>query len=98
MANQDESRYKTRVETNRWESFTRLTFIYFADQGYEVEQEFDPADGRYTLSFTDEDRDETAIFVYDGGPPDMAQENLQQMQKLFEETADLSRLWMDMLE
>lgn len=98
MANHDESRYDTRVETNRWESFTRLTFVYFADQGYDAEQEFDLENGHYKLNFTDEDRDETAVFVYEGGPPDMAQESLQQMQKLFEGTADLSRVWSDLLE
>lgn len=98
MAEQSESRYSTRVETNRWESFTRLTFIYFADQDYDVTQEFDPGKGHYELRFTDEERDETAAFVYKGGPPDMAQESLQQMQRLFEETTNLSRLWMDMLK
>jgi hypothetical protein len=96
MADQSESRYETRTETNRWESFTRLTFVYFADQGYDVTQEFE--DGHYKLRFTDEERGETAVFVYEGGPPDMAQESLQQMQRLFEETADLSGLWMDMLK
>jgi hypothetical protein len=97
MTDRDERRYNTRVETNRWESFTRLTFAYFADQEYDVEQAFHPGDGSYELRFTDEDRDEEAVFVYEGSPPDMAQESLQQMQKLFQETTDLSKLWTDML-
>lgn len=98
MGTQEERRYTTRVETNRWESFTRLTFVYFADEGYDVDQEFDTDGGEYSISFTDDDRDETAVFVYEGGPPDMAREGLQQMQRLFEETDDLSSVWMDMLK
>ena len=97
MANQDDSRYQTRIETNRWESFTRLTFSYFADQEYDVEQDFNVEDGSYEFRFTDEDRSEEAVFVYEGSPPDMAQESLQQMQKLFEGSASVSRMWTDML-
>lgn len=97
MAGQDENRYETRIETNRWESFARLTFMYFADQEYDFEQGFDADEGQYKLTFTDDDRDEIAEFVYEGGPPDMAQESLQQMEKLFDETSDLSSVWMDML-
>lgn len=98
MVNEDGSRYETRIETNRWESFTRLTFSYFADQGYDVEQEFNVEDGSYELRFTDEDRDERAVFVYRGSPPDMAQESLQQMQRLFEGSANISRMWTDVLK
>lgn len=98
MANEDESRYDTRVETNRWESFTRLTFTYFADQEYAVEQDFDLEEGSYELRFTDEDRDERAVFVYRGSPPDMAQESLQQMQRLFQGSTELSQMWMKKLE
>lgn len=95
MSDPEGSHYSTRVETNRWESFTRLAFIYFADEGYSVTQKFE--NGNYTLVFTDEDRDEYALLVYEGGPPDMAQESLQQMQKMFESTADLPGLWQEML-
>lgn len=96
MGDQEESQYGTRIETNRWESFTRLTFVYFADQDYEVTQDFE--NGQYTLTFTDEDRDERAVFVYTGGPPDMAQESLQQLGKLFEGTDELTRFWGEMLD
>ncbi|MFB6118320.1 hypothetical protein [Halosegnis sp.] len=89
--------YDTRVETNRWESFTRLTFVYFADEGYSVSQRFDPEQGSYEVTFTDDDRDERAVFVYEGSPPDMARESLQQLQRLMTGTADLSRLWTDAL-
>jgi hypothetical protein len=40
MVNQGTTRYTTRIETNRWESLIRLTFTYFADPEYDVEQEF----------------------------------------------------------
>lgn len=98
MADETDPRYETRVETNRWESFTRLSFSYFADQAYEVEQSFDPEAGAYEITFTDDEREEVAVFVYDGSPPDMAQESLQGMQKLFEGTANLSKMWTDMLD
>jgi hypothetical protein len=97
MPSSEDSRYTTRVETNRWESFTRLSFIYFADQEYDVEQNFDVEEGRYVLTFTDEDRDESAVFVYEGGPPDMAQESLQQMQKLLEGSSEFWS-WTDAME
>lgn len=96
MSSQDNSRYTTAIETNRWESFTRLTFAYFADQGYEVEQSFDAESGSYELIFTDDERDERAIFIYKGSSPDMAQESLQQMQKLFEGSDDFTKMWTDM--
>ena len=96
MTDQHDSQYSTHVETNRWESFTRLTFVYFADEGYEVEQGFE--DGHYRLTFTDENRDETAEFAYTGSGPEMAQESLQQMQKLFEGTEDLVQLWQSFLK
>lgn len=95
MTDETETQYSTRVETNRWESFTRLTFVYFADEGYDVEQGFE--DGNYTLTFTDDDRDERAVFVYTGGGPEMAQESLQQMQKLFDGTSDVTRFWTEMM-
>lgn len=100
MSDDDRSRYETRVETNRWESFTRLTFTYFADQDYDVEQDvaLDEGGGTYELRFTDEERGEEAVFVYEGNPYDMAQENLQTMQKLFEESATFSNAWTDMLD
>jgi len=98
MADESETRYETLVETNRWESFTRLTFAYFADRDYEVDQLFHPGEGTYELVFTDAERDETAVFVYEGSPPDMAQESLQQMQKLFQGTADISSMWTEMLD
>ena len=98
MADETDTSYETRVETNRWESLTRLTFVYFADEDYEVTQEFDQETGNYTITFVDEDRDETAVFVYDGGPPDMAKESLQGMQMLFQETTNVSEMWMDMLD
>jgi hypothetical protein len=98
MANGDETRYNTRVETNRWESFTRLAFSYFADPEYDVEQEFKLEEGSYELRFADEDRDEEVVFVYGGSPPDMTQEYLQQMQKLFEGSTELSKTWTDMLK
>lgn len=96
MTGQRGGGFDTRVETNRWESFTRLAFVYFADEGYEVEQSLE--DGRYTLIFTDPDREETAVFVYEGGPPDMAQEGLQGMWALFEGTDDLARFWTSALK
>lgn len=92
MAN--ERQFETRVETNRWESFTRLTFAYFADERYDATQTVE--DGRYRIVFED-DRGERAVFVYDGGPPDMARESLQGMQQLFEGADDLAGLWTDML-
>ena len=95
MTDGDGSRFDTRVETNRWESFTRLTFAYFADEGYDVEQSLD--DGRYTLTFEDDDRGERAVFVYEGGPPDMAQESLQGMRALFEGTDEMARFWANAL-
>jgi len=95
MANKRGSQFDTRIETNRWESFTRLTFVYFADEGYDVEQTFD--DGQYRLTFEDDDRDERAVFVYDGGAPDMAQESLQRMQELFQGSDDVAKFWTDML-
>lgn len=98
MADSDERRYQTRITTNRWESFTRLTFAYFADQEYEVTQSFNPEESTYELTFTDEERDEVAVFVYEGSPPDMAQESLQQMQRLFEGTTNVSKFWADMLK
>jgi len=96
MTDGNGSRFDTRVETNRWESFTRLTFAYFADEGYEVEQSLDG--GRYTLTFEDGDRGERAVFVYEGGPPDMAQESLQGMRALFEGTDEVARFWANALE
>jgi len=90
----NEGQFETRVETNRWESFTRLTFAYFADERYDATQTFE--DGQYRITFED-DRGERAVFVYDGGPPDMAQESLQGMQQLFDSGDDLARLWRDML-
>lgn len=96
MANQDDTRYETRIETNRWESFTRLTFSYFADPEYDVEQKFRLEEGSYELRFLDEDRDEEVVFVYAGSPPDMTQEYLQQMQKVFEGSTELSKAWTDM--
>lgn len=98
MTNQDTTRYNTRVETNRWESFTRLAFSYFADPEYDVEQEFKFEEGSYELRFTDEDRDEEVVFVYGGSPPDMTQEYLQQMQKVFEGSTDLTNAWTSMLK
>ena len=95
MTDGDGSRFDTRVETNRWESFTRLTFAYFADEGHDVEQSLD--DGRYTLTFEDDDRGERAVFVYEGGPPDMAQESLQGMRALFEGTDEIARFWTNAL-
>jgi len=91
----DKRTYETRVETNRWESFTRLTFVYFADEEYEVDHGIE--NGDYQVTFTDESRDERAVFVYEGRPPDMARENLQQLQRLIEGTADMSKLWFDSL-
>lgn len=96
MTDPDGSRFDTRVETNRWESLTRLTFAYFADEGYEVEQSLD--NGRYTLIFEDDDRGERAVFVYEGGPPDMAQESLQGMQALLEGTDEMARFWANVFE
>jgi hypothetical protein len=94
----DEGRdFDTRVETNRWESFTRLTFSYFADQDYRVERTFDQKLGELKLVFTDEDRGERAAFVYEGSPPDMARESLQTMQKLFEGSMDATKFWRQML-
>lgn len=97
MASQDETAYNTRIETNRWESFTRLAFSYFADPEYDVEQNFKLQEGSYELVFTDEDRDEEVVFVYGGSPPDMTREYLQQMQKLFEGSTELSKSWTDMM-
>ena len=96
MEGPDPSAFDTRVETNRWESFTRLTFAYFADEGYEVEQSLD--NGRYTLTFEDDDRGERAVFVYEGGPPDMAQESLQGMRALLEGTDEVARFWTNALK
>ena len=98
MATQDTTRYNTRIETNRWESFTRLSFSYFADPDYDVEREFKLQEGSYELRFTDEDRDEEVVFVYGGSPPDMTQEYLQQMQKVFEGSTDLTNAWTNMLK
>ncbi|MFB6207451.1 MAG: hypothetical protein ABEJ05_13100 [Haloglomus sp.] len=93
----DERRFETRVETNRWESFTRLTFSYFVDQEYQVERNFDRKLGELELVFTDDDRDERAVFVYEGSPPDMAQESLQTMQNVFEGSMDATKFWQQML-
>lgn len=93
----DESSFDTRVETNRWESFTRLTFSYFADQEYDVERTFDQKLGQLKITFADEERAERAVFIYEGGPPDMARESLQQMQKLFGESANMLKLWRNMM-
>lgn len=93
----DEDAFDTRVETNRWESFTRLTFSYFADQDYQVERTFDQKLGELKLVFTDDDRGERAVFVYEGSPPDMAREGLQTMQKLFEGSMDATKFWQQML-
>lgn len=98
MVNQDTTGYNTRIETNRWESFTRLAFSYFADPEYDVEQEFRPEEGSYELRFTDEDRDEEVVFVYGGSPPDMTREYLQQMQKVFEGSTELTKAWTSMLK
>lgn len=98
MTNQDTTRYNTRVETNRWESFTRLAFSYFADPEYDVEQEFKIEEGSYELRFMDEDRDEEVVFAYGGSPPDMTQEYLQQMQKVFEGSTDLTNAWTSMFK
>jgi len=95
MSDQGGNHYSTRVETNRWESFTRLAFVYFADKGYSSQQRFE--NGYYTLVFTDEERDEQAQLVYEGSPPDMAGESLQQMQKFFEGSTDWQQLWREML-
>ena len=95
MPGQRGGQFDTRIETNRWESFTRLAFVYFADEGYEVEQTFD--DGRYRLTFEDDGRNERAIFIYDGGPPDMAQESLQRMREFFQGSDDVAKFWADML-
>lgn len=97
MTDEAEARYTTRVETNRWESFTRLTFAYFVDQSYEVEQRFQTESGSYELVFSDEEREEHAVFVYNGSPPDFAQESFQGMQKFFEGSANVSKFWSAML-
>lgn len=94
MTDEDQS-FDTRVETNRWESFTRLTFSYFADQEYDVE--LDQRVGQLRITFVDADRGERALFIYEGGPPDMARESLQQMQKLFEGSTDMLKLWRNMM-
>jgi len=96
MADRNGSRFDTRIETNRWESFTRLTFTYFADEGYDVEQSLE--DGHYRLVFEDDDRDERAVFVYEGGPPDMAQESLQGMRALLEGTDEMAQFWASVLD
>jgi hypothetical protein len=96
MTDEDQS-FDTRVETNRWESFTRLTFSYFADQEYDVERTFDQRVGQLRITFVDADRGERALFIYEGGPPDMARESLQQMQKLFEGSTDMLKLWRNMM-
>jgi hypothetical protein len=93
----DGADFDTRVETNRWESFTRLTFSYFADQEYQVERSFDQQLGELKIVFVDEDRDERAQFVYEGSPPDMARESLQTMQKLFEGSMSATKFWRQML-
>jgi len=93
----EQAAYETRIETNRWESFTRLTFVYFADEEYKVSHDINVEKGTYEVTFTDGSRDEQAVFVYEGRPPDMARENLQQMQRLIEGTADMSKLWFDIL-
>lgn len=98
MANQDDTRYNTQIETNRWESFTRLAFSYFADPEYDVEQEFKREEGSYELRFTDENRDEEVVCVYGGRPLDMTQEYLQQLQKIFEGSTELSNAWTSMLK
>jgi hypothetical protein len=98
MADQDDTRYDTRIETNRWESFTRLAFSYFADPEYDVEREFKFEEGSYELRFTDEERDEKVVFVYGGSPPDMTQEYLQQMQKVFEGSTELADVWTSRLK
>lgn len=97
MASDDDWRFETQVETNRWESFTRLTFSYFADQDYDFERRLEPEVGKLKLAFTDDDRSERAEFVYEGSPPDMAQESLQQMQKLLQESTSAAKLWTEML-
>lgn len=98
MTGQDDTRYHTRIETNRWESFTRLAFSYFADPEYDVEREFKPEEGSYELRFTDEQRDEEVVFVYGGSPPDMTREYLQQMQKVFEGSTELANVWTSRLQ
>jgi hypothetical protein len=98
MADLDDTRYNTRIETNRWESFTRLAFSYFADPEYAVEQEFKFEEGSYELRFTDEERDEEVVFVYGGSPPDMTQEYLQQMQKVFKGSTELTDVWTSRLK
>jgi hypothetical protein len=94
----DEGHFDTRVETNRWESFTRLTFSYFADQEYAVERTFDQKLGELKLVFKDEDRGERAVFIYEGSPPDMARESLQTMQRVFEGSMDAATFWREMLK
>lgn len=98
MADPNDTRYNTRIETNRWESFTRLAFSYFADPEYDVEQDFKLEEGSYELIFTDEERDERVVFAYGGSPPDMTQEYLQQMQKVFQGSTELSKAWTNMLK
>jgi len=93
----DEQSFDTRVETNRWESFTRLTFSYFADGEYDVERTFDQKLGQLRITFVDDERGERAVFIYEGGPPDMARESLQQMQRLFEGSTDMLKLWRNMM-
>lgn len=93
----DEQSFDTRVETNRWESFTRLTFSYFADQEYDVDRTFDQKLGQLRITFVDDERGERAVFIYEGGPPDMARESLQQMQRLFEGSTDMLKMWRDMM-
>jgi hypothetical protein len=93
----DEQSFDTRVETNRWESFTRLTFSYFADQEYDVDRTFDQKPGQLRITFVDDERGERAVFIYEGGPPDMARESLQQMQRLFEGSTDMLKMWRDMM-
>lgn len=97
MTDTEDRAFDTRVETNRWESFTRLTFSYFADEGYEVERTFDQQLGQLKLTFADEDRGEEGVFVYEGSPPDMAREGLQTMRTLFEGSMDAAKPWRTML-
>ncbi len=65
-----------------------MAFSYFADPEYDVKQEFKFEEGSYELRFTDEE----VVFVYGGSPPDMTQEYLQQMQKVFEGSTELANV------
>ncbi len=85
--------FDTEARTNRWDAFTMMTFPYFADEDYEVQQDFDPQDGYYELEFEDEEDDHTATFRYDGTPPHLAEEGMQNFQALFENSMDLGKQW-----